>query len=149
MARESYFGRGDLSGMEPEVHSNKDRAAADPSAGDEFSRFALEDREDKKRLRIALMAAFLIHAILLAVNFPTLAGDITVETKKPKVFVLQHLRFKPPPTTPEDRIPKLNRFCSPTCSLGTRRSPASLESRGWSSCRRSSTEKEELPKSRF
>ena len=73
---------------------------------DEFGTFALETKEDSRTLRWAYGIAFVLHAILLVINFPTLATDTVVEKKRPKVYVIQQVRFKPPPPKQEQQIPK-------------------------------------------
>lgn len=86
--------------------ASNDVSLSDQAALGEFQAFALEDQEDNKLMRWAGIAAVVIHAILFVINFPTFARDITVEKKKPKVFVIQQVRFKPPPPKQEQQIPK-------------------------------------------
>ena len=79
--------------------------AATDASGGEFATFALEDREDKKHVRFALIAAVIFHAILFIVNFPQFIAE-AADQKKQKVYVVQQVRFKPPPPKTQQEIPK-------------------------------------------
>lgn len=73
---------------------------------DEFSHFALEEKDDNRLLRKTGIIAAVVHVIIFFITFPSIARDINVEKKKPKVFVIQQVRFKPPPPKQEQQIPK-------------------------------------------
>ena len=72
----------------------------------EFQTFVLEDKEDTKRIVWTYVLVIIAHLIVVLINFPSFAKDITVEKKRPKVFVIQQVRFKPPPPKQEQQIPK-------------------------------------------
>ena len=65
-----------------------------------------KDASERRRLRRALLVAAVLHAILLAVTFPTLVAEVD-EPRKPskQVFVVQQVRFQPPAPRREE-IPK-------------------------------------------
>ncbi|MEM7048730.1 MAG: TonB family protein [Acidobacteriota bacterium] len=73
---------------------------------DEYMAFAQEYEEDKKTMRVALLIAAVAHAILLVINLPELASGENQEPDKPKVYVVQQVRFKPPPPEQKREIPK-------------------------------------------
>jgi periplasmic protein TonB len=75
-------------------------------AGGAFSTFALEDVEDKKTMRWAAIIAFLFHAVLLWINFPSKPYEANAEEKKKKIYVVQQVRFQPPPPKQKQEIPK-------------------------------------------
>ena len=75
-------------------------------AGAEYSTFALEDAEDKKIMKWATGAAAIFHAILLAINFPSVTYEPQEEAKKKKIYVVQQVRFQPPPPKQKQEIPK-------------------------------------------
>jgi len=74
-------------------------------AGGEFAAFALEEREDQKHVRFALIGAVVFHVALFIVNFPQFIAEAS-EQKKQKVYVVQQVRFKPPPPKQQQEIPK-------------------------------------------
>ncbi len=65
-----------------------------------------ETREDNRTFRYSFGLAVLLHAILLVVHLPDLYPDTVTEPPKPKIFVVQQVRFKPPPPKVEQQIPK-------------------------------------------
>ena len=65
-----------------------------------------ETRQDNKTFRYSLGLAVFLHAVLLIVKLPDLYGDVVAPPTKPKVFVVQQVRFKPPPPKEELQIPK-------------------------------------------
>ncbi len=73
--------------------------------GGEFATFAMEDEEDKKHIRMALIGAVIFHAILFVIHFPQFIAEAG-EDKKQKVYVVQQVRFKPPPPKQQQEIPK-------------------------------------------
>ncbi|MCE2557464.1 MAG: energy transducer TonB [Acidobacteria bacterium] len=85
--------------------------ASDPvptmSAGNGLLAYARETRADSRTFRYSLGLALLFHAILLVVKLPDLYGREQAPPPEPeKLFVVQQVRFKPPPPTEEIRIPK-------------------------------------------
>jgi protein TonB len=79
-------------------------AAAVP-VGD-LETFAHEYEEDRKTMRIAVVIAVVLHAIVLAVKLPEIIAEQVAEPDKPKVYVVQQVRFKPPPPEQRREIPK-------------------------------------------
>jgi TonB family protein len=68
--------------------------------------FALEDDADRRTLRIALAVAVSLHIALLAVQLPQLLPELSATADRPKVYVVQQVRFKKPPPPPENPIPE-------------------------------------------
>ncbi|MEM7048271.1 MAG: TonB family protein [Acidobacteriota bacterium] len=58
------------------------------------------------RLRWALVGAAALHALLLFAPIPQAAATDSAEEEKPKVFVVQPVRFKPPVVEAVREIPK-------------------------------------------
>ena len=79
-------------------------AEADISGG-EFATFALEEQNDRKRVRAAVVGAVIFHIILFIINFPQFIAEAVEEAPK-KVYVVQQVRFKPPPPKQQQEIPK-------------------------------------------
>ena len=78
----------------------------DLEAGD-LQTFALEYEQDSRTLRYALIVAAVFHLILLVVNLPEMTHNVSGEQKKPKIYVVQQVRFKqPPPKPPEQQVPE-------------------------------------------
>ena len=67
--------------------------------------FALEEEEDKKTMRIAIVLAIVFHVIFFLIKVPEMVAEAQ-EAKKPKVYVVQQVRFKPPPPKQQREIPK-------------------------------------------
>ena len=75
--------------------------------GGEYYAFAMEDAEDGKRMKKALVGAVIFHIVLFIINFGFLKPDLTAaEAKKQKVYVVQQVRFKPPPPKQQQELPK-------------------------------------------
>ncbi len=69
--------------------------------------YVQETREDTRTFRYSLGLALFFHALLLVVKLPDLYGkEQAAPPAPPRVFVVQQVRFKPPPPTEEIRIPK-------------------------------------------
>jgi TonB family protein len=69
--------------------------------------FLADEREDRKTLRRALLAAALFHLLLLMVTFPNLASPKQLRGRSDqKVYVVQQLRFKPPAAQQQRQVPK-------------------------------------------
>ena len=84
----------------------KTTTLAEEVAISEYSYFAEEEKEDNRLALYSYVGAFIVHVIIFFITIPSIARDITAERKKPKVFVIQHVRFKPPPPKQEQQIPK-------------------------------------------
>lgn len=67
--------------------------------------FALEEEEDKKTMRIAIVLAIVFHIVFFLIKVPEMVAEAQ-EAKKPKVYVVQQVRFKPPPPKQQREIPK-------------------------------------------
>lgn len=67
--------------------------------------FALEYEDDKKTMRIAIVLAIVLHIIFFLIKVPEMVAEAQ-EAKKPKVYVVQQVRFKPPPPKQQREIPK-------------------------------------------
>jgi len=75
--------------------------------GGEYYAFAMEDLEDGRRMKKAIIGAVILHIVLFIINFGFLKPDITAaEAKKQKVYVVQQVRFKPPPPKQQQELPK-------------------------------------------
>ncbi len=61
---------------------------------------------ERRRMRWAVLVAFVCHVVLLAVNLPEIAGK-PQEIKPPsRIRVVPQLRFQPPPPASQKPIPK-------------------------------------------
>jgi TonB family protein len=67
--------------------------------------FALEYEDDKKTMRIAIVLAIVFRVIFFLIKVPEMVAEAQ-EAKKPKVYVVQQVRFKPPPPKQQREIPK-------------------------------------------
>jgi TonB family protein len=67
--------------------------------------FALEYDEDRKIMRFAVVGAVILHVILFLIQVPEMVAEAG-EIKKTKVYVVQQVRFKPPPPKQQQDIPK-------------------------------------------
>ena len=67
--------------------------------------FALEYDEDRKVMRFAVVGAVILHVILFLIQVPEMVAEAG-EIKKTKVYVVQQVRFKPPPPKQQQDIPK-------------------------------------------
>lgn len=72
----------------------------------ELQTYLLETQEDNKTLRWAYGGAIVFHAILLIINMPNFYPEINAVAEKPKVYVVQQVRFKKPPPKKEQELPK-------------------------------------------
>lgn len=68
--------------------------------------FALEYEEDRKTMRWAVGIAIVLHAVMFFVTFPEFRSEDIKPAEKPKIFVVQQTRFKPPPPKQQQEIPK-------------------------------------------
>jgi len=73
-------------------------------AGGAFSTFALEYEDDNRKLRWAILIAVVLHIILFVT--PVLKSDYgeIKKPEKPKVYVVQQIRFKPPPPKQQELL---------------------------------------------
>ena len=63
--------------------------------------------DDNRTLHKALVGAVLLHVILLIITFPNLAEPRLPRATGPKqVYVVQQVRFQPPPAAQKKEIPK-------------------------------------------
>ena len=67
--------------------------------------FALEYEDDKKNMRIAIGVAIALHIVFFLIRVPEMIAQ-QAEAKKAKVYVVQQVRFKPPPPKQQKDIPK-------------------------------------------
>lgn len=67
----------------------------DLTAGD-FHTFALEYEEDRNKLRWAIGIAVVLHVVLFLIKLPEIVQAAQAKAEKPKVYVVQPIRFKPP-----------------------------------------------------
>ncbi len=62
--------------------------------------------EDRRAMRIAIAAAIAVHVVIFLIHLPELAdAPKRIGTPKP-VYLLQEVRFSPPPPAPQKQIPK-------------------------------------------
>jgi len=84
----------------------KEQAAALDMAGGAFSTFALEDAEDNRKLKWAILIAVVLHFILFLIHLPEMTAAAFKPAEKPKVYVVQQIRFKPPPPQQQQELLK-------------------------------------------
>ncbi len=65
-----------------------------------------EDREAKMRVRIAIAAAVLLHVVLFIVTFPQMRGVALRSGPKRQVYVVQQIKFEPPPPQATQQKPR-------------------------------------------
>ena len=96
------------------AEKDKKSAASNPAMIGAEEIFAEEYEEDRKYMRIATVAAVILHIIFFLVTVPEGIAQSS-EEKKQKVYVVQQVRFKPPPPKQQQEIPSRNprRFRSP------------------------------------
>ncbi len=81
------------------------KAASNPAMIGAEEIFAQEYKDDQKYMRIAIVAAVILHIILFLITVPEIVAQAG-ESKKLKVYVVQQVRFKPPPPKQQQDIPK-------------------------------------------
>ena len=86
----------------PKKTLNKTASAFSGSAEDTF---ALEYEEDRKTMRWAVVGAVIVHIIIFLIQVPEIIAEAG-EIKKTKVYVVQQVRFKPPPPKQQQDIPQ-------------------------------------------
>jgi protein TonB len=65
-----------------------------------------EDRESRIRIRIAVAAAVLLHVVLFVLNLPEMEAKPMRAGRPREVYVVQQIRFNPPPPQRQQEIPK-------------------------------------------
>lgn len=73
----------------------------------ELRMLASEYEEDRRTLRVATVIAIVFHVILFVIKFPEWATrEAQAQQTKPKIFVVQQPRFKPPEVQKQQEILK-------------------------------------------
>ncbi len=73
----------------------------------ELTMLAQEYEEDRRTLRIATIIAVIFHVVLFIIRFPEWATRTAeAQQNKPKIFVVQQPRFKPPEVQKQQEILK-------------------------------------------
>jgi TonB family protein len=67
---------------------------------------AARDRADRRRLTRIVIVAAALHLALLAIRLPDLGAPPLEPAAAPRVFVIQPVRFQPPPPAAQREIPK-------------------------------------------
>ncbi len=70
----------------------------------------VEDREARVRIRIAIAVAVLLHLGLAIVTLPQLVDEPYRVGPQRDVYVVQQVRFKPPPPQAKQQVPKQKRL---------------------------------------
>jgi protein TonB len=65
-----------------------------------------EDRESRIRTRIAVGIAIALHGIFFLLNLPEMEAKPMRAARKQEVYVVQQIRFNPPPPQRQEQIPK-------------------------------------------
>jgi len=68
--------------------------------------FLIEEAEDRRIMWAAAGIAILFHVIFFFINFPDWKETVETVKQKPKVYVVQQVRFKQPPPRQQQEIPK-------------------------------------------
>lgn len=77
-----------------------------PGDGAEYHAFALEDEQDRKRVRRALAGAVVVHLVLFIVPLGFLKPQPAIaEPKRQVVFPMTPVRFTPPPPQTQQELP--------------------------------------------
>ena len=82
--------------------------AADLTAGD-YQTFAMEYEEDRTKLRWAIGIAVAFHVVLFLIKLPEIVQAQAAKAEKPKVYVVQQIRFKPPQQQQEQQKVEVRR----------------------------------------
>jgi len=85
--------------------SGSKKKEAVPTAMMAEETFAREYEDDKKNMRIAVGVAIALHIVFFLIRVPEMIAQ-QQEAKKAKVYVVQQVRFKPPPPKQQKDIPK-------------------------------------------
>jgi len=93
-----------MNGNERRIHGPDLSRSALPCGA--LTLLALEEGSDRRRFRAALGAAVAAHLLVFAVRMPAASERPAALAEKPKVFVVQPLRFKPPEPPPPEPIPQ-------------------------------------------
>ncbi len=65
-----------------------------------------EDRESRRRVRIAIAVAVAVHLLLAVISLPQLATEPLRPGPRRQVYVVQQVRFTPPPPEAQQRRPQ-------------------------------------------
>lgn len=65
-----------------------------------------EDPDEKRGLRAAIWAAVVAHAVLFAIQFPAARAVLRPASPAKPVYIVQQVRFLPPPPKAEQVLPK-------------------------------------------
>ncbi len=67
---------------------------------------AEEDAEHRRNMRIGLVVAAFFHIALLIVSIPEPTLELEAAGRRHEAYVMQQVRFKPPPARPKEQIKK-------------------------------------------
>ena len=73
--------------------------AAAEEAGDAYATFAREEAQDRRAMRFAVVGALVVHLVIFVVHLPEVAAAVRAPEPQKKIYVVQQVRFEPPPTT--------------------------------------------------
>jgi TonB family protein len=60
-----------------------------------------EANRDRRGLRVGLLAAVALHLVVFAITWPNMVREArAAEETKPEIYVIQQVRFEPPPPAP-------------------------------------------------
>lgn len=59
--------------------------------------FLLAEEDDRRPLKIAIVLAVLLHVVVFAVRLPELDAEVRPVSQRQTAFVVQQVRFEPPP----------------------------------------------------
>ncbi len=65
-----------------------------------------EQKNDKQIQRWSLLTAFLVHAVLLLIIFPEVTATPKEVARDKRIYLVQPVRFQPPPPKQQREIPK-------------------------------------------
>ncbi len=89
--------------MKTPPNSKGKPAAATDQATAELQIYAREYEEDRKVLRWSVGLAILFHFVLFLIHLPEVVQEVRA-AEKPKVYVVQQVRFKPPTPQQQQQI---------------------------------------------
>ena len=83
------------------------KTVATDYSGGEYATFAIEDEEDNRALKYSMIGAIILHIILFIIHLPEVTAELKKVEKEKKVYVVQQVRFQPPPQTQVQEAPKV------------------------------------------